>query len=754
MKPKEKMYTGQHQRRQRRYTVLSCLAAVVVFCTTYALILPAITMSWACGQEAHSHSEDCYDAQGALICGLEEHSHTEACRMASRELSYEDGELCITVTVESEEPLPEELSLTVATPESAQLLSGDQEQQGLWLLRQLTLLSGSEALDSGSYRMTARVQVKPDALGQELAAGAALRLYQLNGQELCCLTEQLTAGGETAEPLSCRVQDGLLALQVETTGDPAYTVQYYAQLPCPVESGDTALRLNDHSGQEPHQAQLWLRQLEQTDGEQPIYQLDTELQLTQICRDSQFTYIEASKAADIDRLSDGGAYTLEEIWVLKDGRDAASTQRDDWQVYAPTAAFRTDQSADGPWIREGSVLRLVYGVCTDRLELEATLYDTTAEQPERLPQDVERFFNEENENVCAYPDSSLSFVREGDSYTLSAVTLNKDGRQLGRLTDLTCFTALPVPQQEQQEAQEQPMRFTNGFWPLDRAVGQTDEPTIGADGSAHNSCFGMCYALDFTLTEDYVGALEYSFIGNDALWLFLDDELICTLDGQQETAGVQVDLRDFLPQQRTEDEHHTLTVYYLQSSSTDALCYMHFTLPNAAQPQPEESGDIPDVEAGFQQATVDAEPQDSAAEHQLTLKLLVQGVTLERGFDLQVSYTQNGETVTKPYTLADGQEEQLTVPSGTEITIQEPEHEGFALSFSTNGEAMIAGPAGYTLTLTQDTTVTAVNTAGYALPETGGTGTYLYTLGGGLLLIAAGALLLYKQRRKGGAEPS
>ena len=37
-------YTRAHRRKRRWYQVTTCLAAVVVFCTTYALILPAITL--------------------------------------------------------------------------------------------------------------------------------------------------------------------------------------------------------------------------------------------------------------------------------------------------------------------------------------------------------------------------------------------------------------------------------------------------------------------------------------------------------------------------------------------------------------------------------------------------------------------------------------------------------------------------------------------------------------------------------------
>lgn len=71
-------------RRTRRIFTrfVSTAAAIVVFVTTYALVLPAITMESqaACGIEAHQHNDDCFEE--ALVCGLEEssgHTHTDAC---------------------------------------------------------------------------------------------------------------------------------------------------------------------------------------------------------------------------------------------------------------------------------------------------------------------------------------------------------------------------------------------------------------------------------------------------------------------------------------------------------------------------------------------------------------------------------------------------------------------------------------------------------------------------------------------------
>lgn len=138
MKKKIRLAAEKHlkqlQRRRNWRKVVRAMACVVVFCTTYALILPAITMErdectltehvhsescyekvltetvkvlncsydslgvhvheadcldaegiLICGEAdylVHTHSGECYDAEGVLMCGLpkvEEHEHTEDC---------------------------------------------------------------------------------------------------------------------------------------------------------------------------------------------------------------------------------------------------------------------------------------------------------------------------------------------------------------------------------------------------------------------------------------------------------------------------------------------------------------------------------------------------------------------------------------------------------------------------------------------------------------------------------------------------
>ena len=110
----------KHRRKRTWYKILSVPICLVVFVTTYALILPAITMESTpdtyCGIAEHVHTDDCYefpgtpahkeiqcaagadlgqgeyivhkhdsfcfDDSGELLCALaeqDEHVHTDAC---------------------------------------------------------------------------------------------------------------------------------------------------------------------------------------------------------------------------------------------------------------------------------------------------------------------------------------------------------------------------------------------------------------------------------------------------------------------------------------------------------------------------------------------------------------------------------------------------------------------------------------------------------------------------------------------------
>ena len=81
-------------RLKRWRKMILCLSCVVVFCTVYALILPAITLErkTVCGQEEHSHTEECYSSDGQLTCGKTEHIHTESCYADDKTSEDQSGE--------------------------------------------------------------------------------------------------------------------------------------------------------------------------------------------------------------------------------------------------------------------------------------------------------------------------------------------------------------------------------------------------------------------------------------------------------------------------------------------------------------------------------------------------------------------------------------------------------------------------------------------------------------------------------------
>ena len=210
-----------------------------------------------------------------------------------------------------------------------------------------------------------------------------------------------------------------------------------------------------------------------------------------------------------------------------------------------------------------------------------------------------------------YENSSLTFSQVGDTYTLSAATVNGVGSISG-LQDF--FNPSPKLGTIHETI------FTNDFWPLDKATNKTD-PNFGSsspdiepiyyqgfaskdsingtwsgesttfpvsdDGNAHNCFFGMHFALEFTLTEDYVGPLEYLFYGDDDMWVFLDNQLVCDIGGVHSSVGEYVNLWDYIDREKLQwdekgEKEFTLTFFYTERGASGSTCYMNFTLPSVS----------------------------------------------------------------------------------------------------------------------------------------------------------------------------
>ena len=858
-------YNERHIRKMKWRRIVTILSCIVVFCTTYALIIPAVTMSrdTACGKEEHTHTEACYDENGALICGREEHTHTDACLLAVRELTYEDGQLTICLRVESMDPLPEDLTLSVEEPQAAVQSAAD--GSGQTFTRRLTLLSQGQQMDTSSYAMTATVQVKPQALepleaaleqlrqeAPESDTGISLTLSQTTGRQDRQLAEELMLPGGEIPAVTADVRSGVISVQADPTANPHYTVQYYANIPRFSISGSNPLTVIDTSGgklpqnrQKLTTKEIYLTQANGTtnknNGEKtPLYRVAESKQLTRMYTDNQFEYIKSPTPSYINKLMDSPSYTLKQLWVLKEGKSSDSENQADWDVYSDPGSvhFTNRKDVTGGnvvYIQNGTVIRLVYDTNEKQQNFPANFYDYdisggqdsagryltgrnginaasnygTSRNGKRTwgsycdvlafgndncgtgmsryrfdelflnkystkwtdsnkethtigadqygctfgladsLKDEKIVYNEwlvapdlfnegtANGKTIYTNDSSLTFSRVGDTYTLSAATVGG----VGTINDLQ-YLFNPSPNGTTTYSSI----FTNDFWPLDGAANGTD-PLFGKDtpdfygydadaqgkdtsktnvwketagrlpgsddGNNHNCFFGMQYAVKFTLTADYVGPLEYYFFGDDDMWVFLDDKLVCDIGGVHSSVGEYVNLWDYLRKDgRTESETHTLTFFYTERGASGSTCYMNFTLPSVSGVNIEQK--TSDLEVRKQVVGQDESGQ-------------------EFNFDIQF-YDQTGNEVLDDYAYTkydkDGRElnGDLVVHTGDKFTLKDGQYVRIRyLPFGLRYTITEVPQDGYTVSSTINGVVGQGNTATGSILNTGQMNTVLFT---------------------------
>ena len=120
--------------------------------------------------------------------------------------------------------------------------------------------------------------------------------------------------------------------------------------------------------------------------------------------------------------------------------------------------------------------------------------------------------------------------------------------------------------------------------------------TAGADFlpfGNNNFYFGLRYDVTFTL-GDYIGELNYSFTGDDDLWVILDGkQVVIDLGGIHDALTDTADLWNYIDRTDKNKEHH-LTILYMERGAGKANCNMKFTLPNADVIKVVDD-DVPDI---------------------------------------------------------------------------------------------------------------------------------------------------------------
>ncbi len=397
---------------------------------------------------------------------------------------------------------------------------------------------------------------------------------------------------------------------------------------------------------------------------------------------------------------------------------------------------------------------------------------------------------------------SLEFYRNGDTYTLNKVIDPNGTAVLSGLTQLRRYEENSSP--------------SNNFWPMDfvdywidgvasgmaqghdavfgeedyeslrktvNALGGDKTMPIGDDTDDHNSYFGMEFTVDFKLTSDYVGLLEYAFFGDDDMWVFLSPKgepekaiLICDIGGVHTSAGSYVDLWDwinttpgatdvtgesFALNYATDGSvgvrEFTLTVFYTERGASGSTCWINFTLPSVTNTTTRQVGNLaltkevvspsgdtltPDEDFQFQLELYKVDAGDSSIMTPLngTYSLAVyQGNDLVPDAPTTISLSDDEDGVIE---LRAGQRAVISgIPVGTYYTLIELTRGGYSTTVNGAEGYIVSGEISGVASV-----ASFVNTPGTVLPTTGGFGTSLYIFGGWLLL--SGSSLVYHFRRK------
>lgn len=402
-------------------------------------------------------------------------------------------------------------------------------------------------------------------------------------------------------------------------------------------------------------------------------------------------------------------------------------------------------------------------------------------------------FNPENQSVNGKTEisgRSLNFNRDGDTYTLTSVVGSEKYAQ-----NLEQFQKRPDKAYGTDD-----QIWTNQFWPMDNAetFGDTKnghDPKFGTDaqhkaeatkglavsddGKEHNSFFGMAFEVEFELTDDYVGPLNYYFFGDDDMWVFLEypdksTKLICDIGGVHQAAGEYVDLWNYIqkPEDNIENNKNVvgsgtaedrvnpkykLKFFYTERGASGSTCWMQFTLPSVnAVPVIDYTGNVKStLELG---KTVEGEETDELFNFTITFSGTASNIANN---DYPYQILDKDENVLKSGDIRSGEKFQLgnkqtikvfNLPDNTKYVIEEDKYAGYEPGLgdeNTSGTITADKTVEGNIDWKKDDKVDYINhQVPFELPETGGPGPIWYMIASAFFTILGAGLMYNKKFRE------
>lgn len=423
-------------------------------------------------------------------------------------------------------------------------------------------------------------------------------------------------------------------------------------------------------------------------------------------------------------------------------------------------------------------------------------------------------FNDGSANGKTDHEGHLTFERKGDTYTLIAAeaggtTIENLDKFYGRKNwngsrYIWSNLFYPLDNVSSAGTKEHDIMFgdTASYTDPAKLWASTKTEKIklpgSDDGKAHNHYFGMYYTVDFDLTEEYVGPLEYIFYGDDDMWVFLNGEgkktdrskdaegnevvnetiksingkLVCDIGGVHSSVGEYVNLWDYI--EKGTEGHYTLSFFYTERGASGSTCWMQFTLPSVSFKTPNKTtgqmeikkvvtGVETNEEFGFEIKFFNSSGEQLRDNYAYT-KTAENGDVIDN--DLLIwndakFFMKANETIKISY-LPIGTKFEITEIGPVEVQRDEngevvrnedgnpiwkvkdknpytPSIEGG--NVATDNPAKVTGE----IKLKEVITITYNNVQQFALPETGGPGTIIYTMAGVIVLLG-GAGFLYKRK--------